>query len=356
MANITLNCTVSLSNKLQGLIGGGSQRLTLHINDMFDGKGIGKLVISNELDEIGSIEMGKETSIMLTPLSVSEDYAAAQEPVTNIFSNENIAKDSADIAAHRTPVDRLAATEPPESRSQVSRSVVQPEEVQTPPAFSELDQPEVRKFVTSLNELLTSASEASNKEYDVDIDSINDKRQRALALEKKELAESIDADAYIVNDSCASLSINDLELSLMLNVPYNLGNVSAKRVSNSADLKGMLKQGLVKFIEPKECEQYFRKAGQDPFQVGLDTYSSADEAERAIESTVPSADQMDISVGEIDDMEEQAILATNLTPMNIDQSGVRTSSHGGAMKERKIISNDSTVNKSGLKTISRYKS
>ena len=78
-------------------------------------------------------------------------------------------------------------------------------------------------------------------------------------MEDMERAGSIDKAAYIVNDKVGSLMINDIEISLPLNVPYSLGNVSAKRIASSKDLLGLIKSGYIKFISPDEVEVYVNK-------------------------------------------------------------------------------------------------
>jgi hypothetical protein len=134
-----------------------------------------------------------------------------------------------------------------------------------------------------MEELIQAVNVSKNKVSDVDPDSAATNREKALLLEIKEKSEAIDVQAWIVNDQAGIMTINDLNISLPLNVPYDLSNISAKRISMSKDLKGLLKSGFVKFISPEEREEYVSKAvGEATRTSSLEVFDSPDEAEAAI--------------------------------------------------------------------------
>ena len=360
--DITLQCDISLSKKLRHVVGEGA-RVSLLIDYIHEGTGGGRLLISTEDEKAGNANelLNKETSIMLTPRELLDEVPGFTPAVASIFTpgaqtSNGVTVDSytgEQMVNPRTPVDRIATTNAPESVYETAHALKTEAEVQTPQVFSETEIPECKTYIKDLKELMESVSNSMHKVSDINIEAIADPRKRAVARENKERAESIGTPAFVVNTTCASLSINDLELGLMLNVPYNLGNISAKRLSESTDLKSMLRANLIKFINPDDVEFYMNKAGGEILNSGLDTFGSHREAEAAIESA-PQADEMEISVNEIDDITEQQRLATNLTPMNLslETGGIRRSTHGIA-RDRKSVPSESTANKSGIKTIKK---
>ena len=86
------------------------------------------------------------------------------------------------------------------------------ETIETPKEFKELNQEECREYVSNLEELVIAVNEAKKKDVDIDPDSATSEREKALLKEQKNLAESIDIPAFIVNDFCGSLAINDLDI------------------------------------------------------------------------------------------------------------------------------------------------
>ena len=101
---------------------------------------------------------------------------------------------------------RSAVTAAPE-RESVPHAVVRSAEIKTPAPFKELDNPEVKTFITSLQELMVEVETAKYKSSGIDLSKISNPRERALAMEQKELSESIDKNAYVVNDQAGVLSL-----------------------------------------------------------------------------------------------------------------------------------------------------
>ena len=157
----------------------------------------------------------------------------------------------------------------------------------------------------------------------------------AIRREEKEKAEAIDIPAYIVNDKYAVLTINDLGISLYLNMPYDLSNISARRIAASNELKGLLKSGIVKFISPTQKEEYIEKIslGGVVKGEGLQVYDSPEKAEEAIASTLVSVDKQasfDISEKDIEapTEEESIINLTKIPEKKVPFEGATISAHG----------------------------
>ncbi|MFA7219256.1 MAG: hypothetical protein WC119_01970 [Synergistaceae bacterium] len=349
--DISIKCRVSLSKKLRSILGDSEGRVVLVADPVRNGVGEASLIISGDNLDINGVRQSleKETSIQFTPLSF-ENNVPSESTVSNIFSSGGNVRQGP-----RTVVDRLAATVPPE-KGEVAHAIKSAEEITTPPEFKEYQDPKFKSFVYSIEELMMAVKAAQGKESEIDLNAIENPRQRAIAMEMKEQAEAIDIPAYVVNDTCGSVRLNDIDLSLDLNIPVNLSNISAKRVGSSADLKAMLRQKIVKFIKPDEVESYRQKAIHGTQSMGLETYSTRDEAENAIGSTekIPKAESMYVGV-EDDSPSEQEQLAglINLTPMG-ESNGARTSFHGGGQpRARKTIGSGSQINPKGIKTISK---
>jgi hypothetical protein len=352
--DITLECNVSLSKKLRSVIGESEGRVVLVIDPVRDGKGSGSLLISGDSLNTNAVQQAllKETNIQFTPVAI-KDNVPQGVAVSNLFSTGDLTSRGA-----RTPVDRVAATTPP-SKGEVSHAIQREAEVSIPEAFPEYKDKDFTSFVTSFEELMMAVKAAQGKEAEIDPDSIENPRQRAIAIEMKEQAEAIDIPAYVVNDSCSSVTLNDIDLSLNLNMPINLANISAKRIGSSGDLKSMLRSGVIKFIDPNEVDEYRVKAesGVDKYG-GLETYSR-DEAFDAMAGSgpdrFPEAEQVDIPVNDTAPSEQEQLAGLiDLSGGEDVGIGVRTSFHGsGANRSKKTIGNSSETNEQGLKTISR---
>lgn len=361
--DIKVECRVSLSKKLRSIIGDSEGGVVLVVDKLNNGNGTGHLMIHGDFLNINAAQqiLGQETNIQFTPYSIAEETTYHTEPVSNLFSSGDISQ-----RGKRTPVDKIAATIPP-GRKEVAHAIKKREEIITPDEFIETEDPDYNRFVSSLEELMMAVKAAQGKESDIDIESITDPRKRALAIEMKEQAEAIDIPAYIVNDSCSSVTLNDIDLSLSLNAPVNLANFSAKRLAQSGDLKSMVRSKMIKFISPDEVADYRDKAVNGAETYGYETYSSRDEAEDAIASGgttsrrqasqahVPDADIMYIDDSEDPNEQEQLAGLINLSGnSSSNDGGTRTSYHGsGNGIPRRRIGVTPRTNAQGIKTISK---
>lgn len=364
--DIKVECRVSLSKKLRSIIGDSEGGVVLVVDKLNNGNGTGNLMIHGEFLNLNAAQqiLGQETNIQFTPYSIVEETTYKTEPVSNLFSSGDISQ-----RGKRTPVDKLAATTPP-SRKEVAHAIKKREEIITPDDFIETEDPDYNRFVSSLEELMMAVKAAQGKESDIDIEAITDPRKRALAIEMKEQAEAIDIPAYIVNDSCSSVTLNDIDLSLNLNMPVNLSNISAKRLAQSGDLKSMVRSGMIKFISPENVSDYRKKAIQGVEKHGLETYSTRDEAEIAIartgaqstyssESQYPTTKDADImyiddNPNDISEQEQLAGLINLSGNSSSNDDGVRTSYHGsGNGIPRRRVGVTPRTNSQGIKTISK---
>jgi hypothetical protein len=338
--DINLECNVSLSKKLRSILRDSEGRIVLIVDPVYNGNGQGNLLISGENLDLNSARqgLGKETSIQFTPVLI-KDEVPLDKPVANLFSDGGLTQQG-----HRTAIDRVAATVPPE-KNEVAHAITRAEEVITPKAFSETQNTDYQKFVSNFEELMMAIKAAQGKESEINPDSIKDHRQRAIAIEMKEKAEAIDMPAYIVNDSYSSVTLNDINLNLGLNIPFNLSNISAKRLATSGDLKAMLRANMIKFISPDEVNEYRSLAAGEVHEHGLEVYSTKGEAESAlgVHTHVPQAEQMDIPMDDDGPSEQQQLAGLiNLTPMS-EGTGGRVSFHGvNTMREKKTVGNDPT--------------
>ena len=313
--NISLNCKISLSKKLRALLKNGGT-ITLTTSDLVDGKGDGKLSIFSEGDlttfsELPE-ELKSETSIMLTPIEIADEVPSANTKMhASIFNNLPKKGESDPI------VDRIAATHAPE-KNEVARAIKK--EIVIPEAFETLNEPECKEYITDLQELIATANLTSKnkKGNDIDVESATSDRERVILMELKSKADAIDVPAWIVNDKVGRLTINDLDISLPLNVPTNLGNVSARKILASRDLRGLIKDGYVKFITPDEIEGFMGESEVTQDRGSLEVFDNVDEAMakafktkgKHTESTKPSRSirrRDEIEDGDEDTREEEVI-------------------------------------------------
>jgi len=386
--NISIKCNVSLSKKLRALI--NKQKFSISANNLINGIGTGVLNISVDDNADLSDLFNKETSIMFIPIEIidqtmkttQEDESANNvdnRSVSNLFmNNANVEEDDSTI------IKKIGAVKPPNNKMERAGAIKSQNQViqETPEPFKITQKPEVKKYITSINQLLEAIKLAENKTSDVDINAIKNPRLKAVAMEEKEKAEAIDYPAFVVNHSCASLTINDLGISLMLNIPYNLNNISAKRLANSKDLIAMFRSNMIKLISPDEIQEYMNKVATEQESFGLDVYSNHKEAEAAIENefekvsfstsskisrkSVPMAEEQELSMNDLEgDTEEEKILKTissgrPLIQSNLDENNeneVIVTSHrinnGSRLNERRDITAKSIENNKGIKTIRR---
>ena len=351
--DITIKCQLSLSKKLRALIQEGETRIVLVAPNITDGRGEANLVISSDKNlNRGEDLLGKETSIMLVPIEMV-DVSIDPTTVGTIFT-KNARIDS--TATVRSSVEKMAVMEIEAEKA--AHSIKRQAEIaeELPQAFEITQKPEFRNYIETLEALDEAIDAAKTKTSGIDPDSIQDPRKRAEAKEIKEKLEAIDVDAYIVNDKCANLSINDLGINLVLNAPYNLSNISARRLLGSRELKAMFKAKLVKFIRPEEIPLYTKKAAMSVEDRSIDVYSSPEEAEEHMERSGMNVEKLNLSVDSLYAPTENEMLLTNLTaaPTNFTANGgVTRTVHGNTTRTPKTVSDEAKQNSKGLKSIRR---
>jgi len=351
--DITIKCQLSLSKKLRALISEGETRITMVASSITDGRGEARLIIASDRDLNKSLPdfFGKETSIMLTPVEM-EDITMDNNTVGTIFT-----KHPHKTGTKRTTVDKMAAMEIEEDDDEGYAIKTEKEiEEEIPEVFEVTKNKAFKKYINSLEALDQAIIDAKDKTSDIDPESIQNPRKRAEAIELKEKSEAIDVDAFIVNDKCANLAINDLGINLALNAPYNLANISAKRLLGSKDLKAMFNAQLVKFIRPEEISIYTKKAERAFEKPTCDVFSSPEEAERQMEQSGMNVEKIEMSASELSDPTENEMLLTNLTsrPSAITAGGVTRSIHGNASgRTSRVATEDQKENSKGIKSIRR---
>jgi len=300
--NIALNCKISLSKKLRAILKSGGT-VTLTTSELVDGRGDGILVLAsdgdlsafNELPE----DMKNETSIMLTPIGIADEAPSATTQTHASIFNSIPGK------GNREPVvDRLAAVHAPEKR-EISKAIKK-EAAPIPEAFPQLEDEECRSYVTDLQGLIDAAnSSVKAMKADIDIDSAKNDRERAVLLEMKEKAEAIGMPAWIVNDKVGRLTINDLDVSLPLNEPFDLGSLSARKIIGSRDLRGLLKDKYVRFISPEEIVNYVSASLEEEDRGSLEVFDNVDEARSKVfkaKEVAPTKDRPERSIRRRDEI------------------------------------------------------
>lgn len=307
--NVRFKCSVVLSKKLRQLIGNKDTSLTLIVKQATDGQGEGILSLSTP----GSINipngfMGEETSIQLKTNDIEGMYPDENNVVGNIFSGQERNNDMP-----RNAVDRLAAEKVSDN---VSEDIVTRDEIAVPDEFATLNEPECSHFVSNLQEFISAVNKAKHKESNINLSRIEDKRKKALAQEEKEMKESIDGDAYIVNRKCASLTINDMDRTLPLNQPINFGNISAKKIAQSSDLLGLLKSGMLEIVSPEEAsrimEDGIRQQKNMESSMESEVFDSRYEAQDAIEGKMGFVDRVNVDDDDGITEEQELIMQTGV--------------------------------------------
>ena len=412
---IALKCKISLSKKLRNLLqNGGSVVLTA--DSINSGKGEGILVLADQNSSNVNIDdlLEKETSIMITPIEV----AKGDNPVSNIFQDAPQQNPQGPGVSQvfapqyqqppqqppqfqppqygqppqfppqqqRTAVDRMAATSPPE-HGQNNRAYYTQEELVVPQEFEQTQNPGFLDYVKSFQELMQAVNEAKDKVSDIHVDAIDEfdstgiKRQKALLKEQKDMQESIGKDAYVVNEKCASLTINDIGLDLPLMMPKNLGNISAKRLASSRQLWDLFRQKYIRLVSPNEADHLLKNAGtmNQTYVPELEIYDSRYDAEETIyehgSRTEERATVLDLETDLDGDTEEMNNLRVSGSTGRQQASGnitslsgnTRTSFHGSSNSddetlddmfsgedwqiEERQVGRESRRNRVGVKTV-----
>jgi len=315
--NLTISCEISLSKKLREVLGNKGGTFVLTTSELIDGKGMGTLSLTSETkeqyNELPAVLRG-ETSIQITPIDIV-DETPSNSSLTHgiIFSTIPPKGESAPV------VDKLAAVHAPE-KGEEAYAVVAKKDIKVPDAFTQTQEPECKEWISNMEDLIVAVSQARSKKSDIDPDMAHNDRERALLMELKEKDEAIDGPAWIVNECSGKLIINDLDIILPKNSPYDLSNISARRIIMSRDLKALIKDGLVKFISPAERDQYILKQSKDDFSAGLRVFDSPDEAEANMLNDVShhnliidDKSAMEITDEDIEGHTEEESMLINLT-------------------------------------------
>jgi len=237
----------------------------------------------------------------------------------------------------------MAVTQAPEKR-QIPHAIVHKEEKPIPTEFKELSNEKCQEYITNLGDLLQAAKEASKHEVDIDVGSASNEREKAVLMELKKRGKSITMPAYIVNDKAGILSINDLDLTLVINAPFNLANLSGKRVAESGELRGLLNAGIVKFISPKEAQAYMNKMDTEiikaPTLEVFDRRGAENNMSTDNSNSVPldQADMMELTMDDLDrpTLEESMIIdLTENSDAILQTEGYKTSVHGSTPRQTK---------------------
>jgi hypothetical protein len=317
------------------------------------------------LDNVNEAELAelinKETSIQITPIELAENIPQGQS-VTNLFAS------SASFDSPNAFTRKIGVVSAPSNREDRRYAVKNQKEItkEVPEIFEETKNPKFQEYIADFGQLMNAVKLAQNKDYGIDIDSIQDSRKRAIAIEEKERAESIDSPAYIVNDKYASLTLNDLDIQLVLNSPYNLANISAKRLASSKELKAMINAGSIKFINPAEVAGYMKKADSE-ISMGLEVFGGERGTAKKAARDVDSASDDEFDLGTTDEATEQEKLlkATKVGEARMISTdtrdrvsdGTRISRHGNGVSETKRQPTPTPTVKDGktpaLKTIKR---
>lgn len=346
--DINISCTVSLSKKLRALIGDSETTLTLVTSRLNDGKGQANILLT--LENVDKVEledlMNKETSIQLTPIELTENIPQNQT-VMNIFSSASTIDKSSNFTR------KIGVVSAPSTRDERKYAVKTKQEIENyvPEQFEVIKKPEFKKYIADFNQLMNSVKTAQSKDYGIDVNSIQDQRKRAIAIEEKERAESIDEPAYIVNEQYASLTLNDLGIQLILNSPFNLANISAKRIASSMELKAMINSGAIKFIDPKDVPSYMKKTAEE-IDMGLEVFGGErGSAKRAAKDTnSESDDEFDLDAADEPTEQEKLLKATKVGETRIISTdtrdrmdnGTRISRHGSGTSEIKRPQRETT--------------
>jgi hypothetical protein len=312
--NVSINCKISLSKKLRAILESDAT-ITVVSQDIKDGKGTAILSLNSENIKDFKIEDLGETAIMLAPVEFAIESPNESSPVhSSIFTSNSDNK-----PIKNSPINKLAATVAPE-RGNVSRAYNQVVEV--PEAFKQYEDPKCVEYIKDMDQLIQAVNVAKNKKSEVDPETASNDRQRAILAEMKEKEEAIDVPAWIVNEKYGMMTINDLNISLKLNAPYDLSNLSAKKIASSKDLRGAIKSGAVRIISPDERDQLAISSLENPESIGgLEAFGSVDEAMGNMESRRPSSrnpvindnEAIEISESDLDQPSEDESMIINLT-------------------------------------------
>jgi len=333
--DLTMSCKVSLSKRLRALVG-KEGTITLVTSGLVDGKGIGSLSLSSDGTDVASTfdPIGIETAIMITPIEATDEV-----PNSDTISHASIFSTVPEKGQEGSVVKKIAVVSPPE-KGQEARAIK--EKVLTPQAFSQLDEPECREFICDFEELIEAVGVARQKQSTINLENAKDDREYAVLKEQKDKEEAIDIPAWIVNDKTGALSINDLDINLLMNSPFDLSRIPARKIASSKDLKSLLKSGYVKFVSPKERETYISKAVEAEKVPELDVFDNHMRAKanmsNIVDTTINEEDSLTVTEGDIDNPSDEESMITNLTQdMPVVKSSASSAATSSSASSSKTI-------------------
>lgn len=309
--NLTINCKVSLSKRLRALLG-KEGTITLVTSGLVDGKGMGSLSLNSDGTDIASVfdpESMSETAIMITPVEATDEVPNNDTEVHASIFSTNLKK-----GQEGPVVKKIAAVSPPE-KGQEAKAIK--EKASIPDAFSQLDEHGCREFICDFEGLIEAVSIARQKQSTINLEDAKDDREYAVLKEQKDKEEAIDVPAWIVNDKTAALTINDLDVNLLMNSPFDLGRIPARKIASSKDLKALLKSGYLKFVNPNEREHYISKATEAEKVPELEVFDNHIHAQanmgNIIDTTINEENNLLITENDIDNPTDEESMIMNLT-------------------------------------------
>lgn len=272
--------------------------VTLTTYNLIDGKGFGTLSLSG--DGASSQFDQTETAIMITPVEVAEEIPNMENCQASIFST------IAPKGKEDKITSKMAVTNAPE-KGEESRAFQKPK---IPKEFKPLENKECKTWIDNMGELVNAINVARSKISTVDLSKAKNDLEKAALMEMKEQEESVGVPAWIVlTDKVSNISINDLGISMSANIPFNLGNISAKKIAMSGDLKSLLSERYIKFIAPSERESYLSKVVEAESVGVLEVFDSPDEAEANMRR---SKARRDDDTGDEDDEDDEPRKASKM--------------------------------------------
>ncbi len=339
---IELSCRFSLSKKLRA-IAGNNGSLQIILKNFNDGKGMGILRIDgNDVDE-NKVELGMETGIMMTPISVKDINNEEEVDNSESYREVDASRSFGTLFSQNTPVStdrntlvsKIAATD----AKNVPYAVKSYDQIQkeAPPSIKIVNEVKKKSYIDNFDALKEAVQSALHKKSSIDLSKIDNIFKRAIAEEQMAIEEAIDHTAYVVNTTCASLNIQDMDYTLSLNMPQDLSRISAKRIANSKQFWSLAKEGLIQMVSPQKAqalvEQEIAKEERETLQCGKVEEVLDGLYADASRSNVQQLDVMD----ESDTMteEEKLILQSGFSTVPIEQdistlSGAPRRFHSGA--------------------------
>lgn len=309
--NISLNCNVSLSKKLRALMGKEGS-VTLIVSEIKDGKGVGSLSLTGDGISFDNESFKGETSIQLEPAGeIKLENGEEDRICSNIFSSVPNKGHSENV------VSKLAVVNAPE-KTQVSTSIKTKQQINKEASIASTIPPLAKKWISDMEQLIQVVNKAKTKHSSIDIDLAQTDREREVLTQMKEKEEAIDVEAWVVNEKYGNLSVNDLGIALPMGVPYDLSNVSARRLAASKDLRVLIRDGYVKFVSPNERDMLIQRAlgGSDDMGIGsLPVFDNHEDAMEAIDKKMPviAEDAVEITEDDIERPTEEEDSILNLT-------------------------------------------